>query len=69
MGYNTENDKQISENSILDFHLSHKTNINFDFQPNEKTSKNTESVIGIVQLLNTTIVSCYCIESSKVKIV
>ena len=51
MGYNTENDKQISENSILDFHLSHKTNINFDFQPNEKTSKNIWKYLSNLNLL------------------
>ena len=34
-----------------------------------KTLQKTETVIGIVQLLNTTIVSCYCMKSSEVKIV
>ena len=32
-------DETVSEASILDFHLSHRTNPNFSFEPNESTSK------------------------------
>ena len=36
-GYVDEPDKKISENSILDFHLAHRTNPEFKFEPNEDT--------------------------------
>ena len=39
MGYSDKIDNKISEKSILDFHLSHRTNSNFVFEPNESTSK------------------------------
>jgi hypothetical protein len=39
LGYSSEIDTAISEKSIFDFHLAHKTNPNFNFEPNEKTSK------------------------------
>ena len=38
-GYIEEANKEISENSILDFHLAHRTNPEFIFEPNENTSK------------------------------
>ncbi len=38
-GYIEEADKQISEKSILDFHLAHRTNPEFSFEPNENTPK------------------------------
>ena len=38
-GYIEETDKNISEKSILDFHLAHRTNSNFLFEPNEDTPK------------------------------
>ena len=38
-GYIEEVNKEISENSILDFHLAHRTNPEFIFEPNEDTSK------------------------------
>jgi hypothetical protein len=38
-GYTNEVDLSISENSILDFHLAHKTNPNFIFEPKENTNK------------------------------
>ncbi len=37
-GYINEIDKTISEKSILEFHLAHKTNSEFSFQPNENTN-------------------------------
>ena len=36
-GYANEIDKTISEKSILDFHLAHKTNPEFSFEPKENT--------------------------------
>lgn len=38
-GYNTDPNLEISENSILDFHLSHITNPDFNFEPKDTTSK------------------------------
>ena len=38
-GYIEETYKEISENSILDFHLAHRTNSEFIFEPKEDTSK------------------------------
>jgi hypothetical protein len=38
-GYTDEVDLSISENSILEFHLAHKTNPNFIFEPKENTNK------------------------------
>jgi len=38
-GYSSKADKTISEKSILDFHLAHKTNSEFNFEPNENTKK------------------------------
>ncbi len=39
LGYTSKIDDSISEKTIFDFHLAHKTNPNFEFQPDEKTSK------------------------------
>jgi len=33
MGYNTEPVIEVSEKTILDFHLSHRTNPEFKFEP------------------------------------
>ena len=33
MGYNTELEIEVSEKTILDFHLSHRTNPEFKFEP------------------------------------
>ena len=38
-GYMDEANKEISENSILDFHLAHRTNSEFKFEPNKDTPK------------------------------
>jgi hypothetical protein len=38
-GYINEANKEISENSILDFHLAHRTNPEFTFEPNKDTPK------------------------------
>ena len=39
IGYTSEVDNEISDQSILNFHLSHRTNPNFSYTPSEKTSK------------------------------
>ena len=39
LGYIDELNKEISENSILDFHLAHRTNPEFIFEPNKDTPK------------------------------
>jgi hypothetical protein len=38
-GYLEEASKDISENSILDFHLAHRTNPEFEFEPKKETPK------------------------------
>ncbi len=38
-GYLDEASKDVSENSILDFHLAHRTNPDFAYEPNEDTPK------------------------------
>ncbi|MDC0407974.1 hypothetical protein OAM36_00340 [Candidatus Pelagibacter sp.] len=38
-GYIDEANKDVSENSILDFHLAHRTNPEFTFEPNRNTPK------------------------------
>ena len=38
-GYVEEVDKEISEKSVLDFHLAHRTNPNFIFEPKKETPK------------------------------
>ena len=39
MGYFDAPDIEVSENTILDFHLSHRTNPQFKFEPKDSTSK------------------------------
>ncbi len=39
MGYDEDTNLEISEKSLLDFHLSHRTNQNFKFEPEINTSK------------------------------
>ena len=39
LGYIDEVNKEIYENSILDFHLAHRTNPEFTFEPNKDTPK------------------------------
>jgi hypothetical protein len=51
MGYSTEAETTISENTILDFHLSHRTNPEFKFQPNETTSKKIWKYLSTSNLL------------------
>ena len=63
MGYKVNNKKEISEKNILDFHLSHRTNKNFLYTPNEKTSKIIWKYLSTSNLLENT--SSVDIENSE----
>ena len=52
MGYSSVPDLKISENTILDFHLSHRTNPQFLFEPNESTSKEIWRYLSTSNLLD-----------------
>ncbi len=52
MGYNNEAETEISENTILDFHLSHRTNADFKFEPKNSTSKQIWKYLSTSNLLN-----------------
>ena len=45
-------DKEISENTILDFHLSHRTNPLFKFEPKNSTSKQIWKYLSTSNLLD-----------------
>ena len=51
MGYENKVDNNISEKSILDFHLSHLTNPDFKFEPKESTSKQIWKYLSEFNLL------------------
>ena len=50
-GYVEEADKVISENSILEFHLAHRTNPEFLFEPKENTSSQIWKYLSTSNLL------------------
>ena len=52
MGYSSQPDVEISENTILDFHLSHRTNPQFKFVPNDSTSKKIWNYLSTSNLLD-----------------
>ena len=52
MGYSDMADIEISENTILDFHLSHKTNPQFKFEPKDTTSKQIWKYLSTSNLLD-----------------
>ena len=52
MGYSNEPDTTISENTILDFHLSHRTNPEFKFDPKDSTSKQIWKYLSTSNLLD-----------------
>lgn len=52
MGYIEKPDKKISDKSILDFHLSHRTISDFNFQPNSLTSKQIWKYLSTSNLLD-----------------
>ena len=52
IGYVDEPNIEISENTILDFHLSHRTNPKFKFEPNNSTSKKIWKYLSTSNLLD-----------------
>ena len=52
MGYSNLPDIEISENTILDFHLSHRTNPQFKFEPKDTTSKQVWKYLSTSNLLD-----------------
>ena len=52
LGYSSNLDDTISEDSILEFHLAHRTNPNFQFDPKEKTNKLIWKYLSASNLLN-----------------
>ena len=52
MGYSNQPDIKTSENTILDFHLSHRTNPQFKFEPKESTSENIWKYLSTSNLLD-----------------
>jgi hypothetical protein len=52
MGYINQPDVEISENTILDFHLSHRTNPQFKFEPKDSTSKQIWEYLSTSNLLD-----------------
>ena len=52
MGYSNEPDEEISENTILDFHLSHRVNSKFKFEPKDSTSKQIWRYLSTSNLLD-----------------
>ena len=52
MGYINEADVEISEDTILDFHLSHRTNPQFKFEPSNSTSKKIWKYLSTSNLLD-----------------
>jgi len=52
MGYNTEPTIEVSEKTILDFHLSHRTNPEFKFEPKNTTSRQIWKYLSTSNLLD-----------------
>ena len=52
MGYTNQVDEEISEDTILDFHLSHRTNPQFKFEPNNSTSSQIWKYLSTSNLLD-----------------
>ena len=52
MGYSNQLDVEISESTILDFHLSHRTNPQFIFEPKDSTSKQIWKYLSTSNLLD-----------------
>ena len=52
MGYNNKPDEKISEDTILDFHLSHRTNPEFKFEPKDSTNKKIWKYLSTSNLLD-----------------
>ncbi len=54
IGYESKPDLTISDNTILEFHLSHKTNSDFKFEPKNSTSKQIWKYLSTSNLLDKT---------------
>ena len=52
MGYASQPDVEISEDTILDFHLSHRTNPDFKFEPKGSTSEQIWKYLSTSNLLD-----------------
>ncbi len=52
MGYTNQPDIEVSEDTILDFHLSHRTNPEFKFKPVNSTSKKIWKYLSTSNLLD-----------------
>ena len=52
MGYESNIDNKISEKNILDFHLAHRTNPNFAFEPKTNTNKLIWKYLSSANLLS-----------------
>ena len=52
LGFTSEIDEEVSEQSILDFHLAHITNPSFKFEPKESTSKIIWKYLSSANLLS-----------------
>ena len=52
MGYNTEPEIEVSEKTILDFHLSHRTNPEFKYEPKNTTSRQVWKYLSTSNLLD-----------------
>jgi hypothetical protein len=52
MGFENKIDQKISEKTILDFHLSHRTDPEFKFEPSESTSKQIWKYLSSSNLLD-----------------
>ena len=51
-GYTSKIDSSISEKNILDFHLAHKTNPDFSFEPKDTTNKIIWKYLSSSKLIN-----------------
>ena len=68
MGYESKPETEISEKTILDFHLSHKTNPEFNFEPKDSTSKQIWKYLSTSNLL-TNIQDIDITDINKIKII
>ena len=53
LGFEENVDNEVSDKNIFDFHLSHRTNANFSYSPNENTSKLIWKYLSNSNLLET----------------
>tara|TARA_Y100000590_G_scaffold335776_1_gene382250 strand:+ start:178 stop:1947 length:1770 start_codon:yes stop_codon:yes gene_type:complete len=51
IGFETENDTKISDKNLLELHLSHRSVENFEYNPNENTSKDIWKYLASANLL------------------